>query len=255
MMAVKLKVCTFNLRHEIDVDGINNFWNRTGRVRETITTEQPDLIGFQEVTGAMRSWLKEALSDYTVLAPFFDGDSPVIAYRTAVFELTGFSHFWLSPTPQVPESRFDGDQSKYPRMAVAATLRRHGAAEPLRFYNTHLDHKGVIARLLGATQLMQDISLWGGKTVLTGDFNALPDTPEIVTIAACPTLPMTDATAALGGTFHSFGKKAPAEKTKIDYIFTNAACDPAESYIVEDVPVDGVYISDHNPVCAYITLD
>ena len=253
-MAVKLKICTFNLRHEIDVDGINNFWNRTARVRETIAAEQPDLIGFQEVTGAMRAWLKEKLTEYTLLAPFFDGDSPVIAYRSAVFELTGFTHFWLSPTPQVPESRFGGDQSKYPRMAVSATLRHHKAAEPICFYNTHLDHKGTIARLLGATQLMQDMSKQPCKVVLTGDFNALPDTPEILTVTACPTMPMTDATAMLGGTFHSFGKKAPGEETKIDYIFTNAACDPTESYIVEDLPADGVYISDHNPVCAYITL-
>lgn len=253
-MAVKLKICTFNLRHEIDVDGVNIFWNRTGRVLETIAREKPDLIGFQEVTGRMRAWLKASLAEYTVLAPFYDGDSPVLAYRTEMLELTGFEHFWLSPTPAVPESRFGGDQSQYPRMAVAATLRHHEASEPLRFYNTHLDHKGGTARLLGATQLMQAMSLWGGKVVLTGDFNALPDTAEIKTITACPTLPMVDATAALSGTFHSFGRKAPAERTKIDYIFTNADCDLAESYIVEDIPVDGVYISDHSPVCAYISL-
>lgn len=254
-MAVKLKVCTFNLRHAIDVDGDNIFWNRTGRVLETIEREAPDLIGFQEVTEAMRVWLQTELRGYTVLAPDFAGDAPVIAYRTSAFHLAAVEHFWLSATPNIPASRFGGDQSKYPRMAVAATLKHAEAAEPLRFFNTHLDHKGVTARLLGATQLMQAMSLWGGRFVLTGDFNALPDTPEIKTITACPSLPVTDATAELGGTFHSFGRKAPEEKTKIDYIFTNASCDPAEAYIVEDLPVDGIYISDHNPVCAYITLD
>lgn len=253
-MAVKLNVFTFNLRHEIDVDGDNIFWNRTGRILETIEQHCPDLIGFQEVTEAMRLWLQTSLRGYTVLAPDFAGDAPVIAYRTECFHLAAVEHFWLSSTPNIPGSRFIGDQSKYPRMAVAATLRHRDAAEPLCFFNTHLDHKGATARLLGATQLMQAISRWGGKFVLTGDFNALPGTPEIETITACPNLPLTDATATLGGTFHGFGRKAPEEKNKIDYIFTNADCDPAESYIVEDIPVGGIYISDHNPVCASITL-
>lgn len=193
MMAVKLKVFTFNLRVESKVDGDNIFWNRTGRVLETLETHKPDLIGFQEATDKMRDWLKSSLPGYTVLGcgrnADYHGESVVLAYRTEAFELVSFDQFWLSPTPSVPGSRFGGDQSGCPRMAVAATLKHREASELLRFYNTHLDHQGPVARLLGATQLMQAISTWGGKFVLTGDFNALPDTAEIQTVTSCKALP------------------------------------------------------------------
>ena len=256
-MAVKLKVCTFNLRVATEVDGINEFFNRAHRVLETANTEKPDLIGFQEARDSQREWLRANLPDYTILGcgreKNYLGESVVVAYRTEAFSALDFKQFWLSPTPSVAGSRFGGDQSSCPRSTVAVTLKHRESDTLLRFYNTHLDHKGAIARLLGATQLMQDIAAWGGKFVLTGDFNALPYAVEIQTITACPTLPITDATVSLGGTFHSYGRLA--DPIKIDYIFTNADCDPTESYVVEDHPADGIYISDHNPVCGFITLE
>ncbi|MBQ8397587.1 MAG: endonuclease/exonuclease/phosphatase family protein [Clostridia bacterium] len=256
-MAVKLKVFTFNLRTETTVDGDNIFWNRTGRIQELLAAEKPDLIGFQEVTDKMRDWLRTSLPGYTVLGcgrgKDYRGESMALAYRTDDFELIGLEQFWLSPTPDQPGTRFSGDQSSCPRMVTDVTLKHHDAEELIRFYNTHLDHKGAVARLLGATQLMQAISQWGGKFVLTGDFNALPETVEMQTITSCKYLPIIDATALLGGTFHNFGRKE--KPSKIDYIFTNADCDPAESQIIEDIPVNGIYLSDHNPVCAYITIE
>lgn len=255
-MAVKLKVFTFNLRTDSPEDGINVFGNRTGRILEVIETHKPDLIGFQEASDAMRDWLRASLPAYTVLGcgrlKDYRGESVVLAYRTDAFEPVSFDQFWLSHTPSVPGSRFGGDQSPCPRMAVVATLKHREAEDLLHFYNTHLDHRGATARLLGASQLMQNIAKRGGHFVLTGDFNALPDTPEIKVFTTCPDLPIVDVTAALGGTFHGFGTRKPPQK--IDYIFTNAPCDPCESFVVEDIPVDGVYISDHNPVCAYITI-
>ena len=99
---------------------------------------------------------------------------------------------------------------------------------------------------------MTDISARtkGEKYIITGDFNALPDTPEINFIVNAGA---ADATAALGGTFHAFGQRK--DKIKIDYVFTNAPFDLNESYVVEDNPADGVYISDHNPVCAFIEIN
>lgn len=256
-MSVELKICTFNLRVATEHDGINNFPYRTHRILDTIRTEKPDVIGFQEARDEQRLWLRESLTDYTLLGcgrnANYRGESVVLAYRTDVFEMIAFEQFWLSPTPSVPASRFGADQSTCPRTTVAASLKHHDADEILHVYNTHLDHKGPIARLLGATQLIQRISAQGGKFVLTGDFNATPDAAEIQSITACPTLPIVDATVGLGGTFHDYGKLDNPEK--IDYIFTNAECDPVESYLIEDHPADGVYISDHNPVFAYITLN
>ena len=42
-MSTSIKVCTFNLRVVAEVDGINIFYNRTGRISETIKNESPKL--------------------------------------------------------------------------------------------------------------------------------------------------------------------------------------------------------------------
>ncbi|MBE6668855.1 MAG: endonuclease/exonuclease/phosphatase family protein [Ruminococcaceae bacterium] len=253
---MKIKVMTFNLRTDTPVDGINKFTERVDRVKEVIMNEDPDLIGFQEAKDSMREWLRNTLSDYCIFGCGRDknyyGESTVIAVKKNKFEVISMDNFWLSTNTELPGSRFGIDQSNCPRITTCVRLCAKEISAPFWFYNTHLDHKGSTARLLGSTALMHDIALRtrGEKYVLTGDFNALPDTREIEFIVNAGA---ADATATLGGTFHGFGRLE--NKIKIDYIFTNADFDASESYVVEDNPVEGVYISDHNPVCGFIELN
>ncbi len=252
---------TFNLRTEADVDGINHFNNRKGRVLETISGYAPSLIGFQEATDSMRSWLNDELPKlgYAVQGcgrmSDYRGESTVLAYPRRDFELISLENKWLSPTPRVPGSRFAEDQSGCPRIFTAAELKpRQG--DRFIFLNTHLDHKGKLARLIGAEQIMQYLSERGLHFVITGDMNARPDAPEIAAFTSSEPCgrPVIDATASLGGTFHAFGKLTPEQMSKIDYIFTDMACDASKSFVVPDEPVDGIYISDHRPVVSYIEI-
>ena len=91
-------------------------------------------------------------------------------------------------------------------------------------------------------------------TILTGDFNARPDSREICVITENEVCGLVDLTASLGGTFHGFGKYSSEEMPKIDYIFSNMNADPAESFAVIDESVDGLYISDHYIVCSFIEV-
>ncbi len=248
----ELKIMSFNLRVDNAGDGINAFTNRFDRVIETILKESPDIIGFQEVTDGMRARLRDHIPGYTVQGcgreKNYHGESMLIAYRTADVELISLENVWLSHTPAIPGSTYGGDQSPCPRMFTAARLKHNRVAEPFLFINTHLDHWGATARLLGASQLAQYITTRAGVTILTGDFNATPEAPEMQMLAAL----LHDTTAGLGGTFHNFGRLAPADTVKIDYIFANV---PAiRAYAVEDVPVDGQYYSDHNAVVSLIEL-
>ncbi len=248
-----LKIMTFNLRVDNPGDGINSFTNRFDRVMDTILRESPDIIGFQEVTDGMRTRLRDCIPGYTVQGcgrqADYHGESMLIAYRTADVELISLENVWLSYTPTVPGSTFGGDQSPCPRMFTAAEIKHDRVREPFWFINTHLDHWGATARLLGAAQLAQYISTRAGHIILVGDFNATPDTPEIRLLSER----LTDTTAALGGTFHEFGRLLPDKTVKIDYIFADIPA--TRAYAVEDVPVDGQYYSDHNAVCAYIPLN
>lgn len=262
-MAVELKIFSFNLRTEVRSDGINYFEYRKPRILDVIEKESPDLIGFQEATDSMRNFLTESLFPlgYTVVgcgrSAYYRGESTMIAYKRNIMEMISAETKWLSATPSVAGSRFGGDQSDCPRVFTALTLKRHDVATPFIFLNTHLDHLGERARLLGAAEICQYLSEKAIPFVLTGDMNAEPDAPEITmfTERALCGAAVVDATANLGPTFHDFGRLLPDKAVKIDYIFTNIPCDVSRSYRVEDHPVDGVYISDHNPVCAFVTLE
>lgn len=258
-MSAKIKVFTFNLRVEAKVDGINIFDNRRGRILDTILEYSPDVIGFQEANDKMREWLIDSLSDYFVVGcgrlGDWRGESTVLAFKKHMFEMISLENRWLSATPDIPGSTFGGDQSSCPRMFTAVLLKHREAEKPFIFLNTHLDHKGAVARLLGAVEIMQYLSEKGYHFVITGDMNARPDAREIAAFtdfAPCGSA-VVDATEKLGGTFHAFGKlEVPV---KIDYIFTDMLCDTDESFIVPNEPIDGVYITDHCPVCSFVTAE
>lgn len=249
---MKLKVMSFNLRVRAKGDGINIFDNRRDRILETIKTEDPDLIGFQEATDVMKVWLNEVLCDtYVILGcgrgPEYRGETPCLAYKRELFELVSFNTFWLSDTPDVPGSRFEElDQSPFPRVTFEAKLSPVDYEGCISFVNTHLDHKGELARVAAMKMISERIG--EGKFILTGDMNAFPDSECIALMKSVPGV--CEVTENIPTTFHKYGEIT--YDYKIDYIFTNAT--PISSYAIEDSSVDGVYISDHYPVVAEIEI-
>ena len=254
---MKIKAVTFNLRMENPGDGINYFFNRTPLILDKIQRESPDIICFQEATVRILAWLRASLSEYTVVgigrgADFTDEANP-IAFRKDRFELFGLDQFWLSPTPEIPGSRY-ADQSTCPRICTAATFRPTGEGRLIRVYNTHLDHVGRGARLLGMRSVLErigrDRARMRSPIILTGDFNAEPDEECIAELSAYSNRMLADATAAVPITFHNFGRKEG--NGKIDYIFTDAAIvDPAAIW---DDRRDGIWLSDHYPIAVGLEI-
>lgn len=252
-MPTKVRVMTFNLRIPAKIDGINQFENREGRILSCIRQYSPDIIGFQEVNDLSRPFLKEALTEYDTVGigrtVNYTGEGCTIAFKKDLFELVSLDHFMLSSTPEVWGSRYEGsDQSKCPRVYVRVLLKHHDIEEPFYFYDVHTDHEGSLSRCLASMQLVQDIASHDKKFIITGDFNAQPDDKEIKMITASAVRPVADITKDLGGTFHNFGRlETPV---KIDYIFIDPAIGVTLCERVKDEPVDGLYVSDHNPVIA-----
>ena len=253
----KIKVMSFNLRMDTEYDGINRFRNRIGRVMEVIEKEDPDIIGFQEVTDYMRGVMRENLKGYTVVgcgrSKDLKDEAMLIAFKHADCELLSLDNVWLSNTPRVFGSRYGGDQSGCPRMYTVARLKHKNTDTPFNFFNTHLDHEGENARYLGSLQLVQAISENPEKFVMTGDFNAPPDTPEIKLITeALSYRGAVDCTEELGPTFHAFAKWPKEKWVKIDYIFTDGK--KIDAYPVPDIMEDGKFYSDHNAVVSIIEI-
>jgi len=258
---MEIKVMTFNLRCACDDDGINHWRYRTGLVKTAISDEAPDLIGFQEVTRGMFGDLRNMIEDkYIVLGcgrdRDFGGEGVNIAFKKDKFDLIYFDTFWLSDAPSEPGSRYEElDQSGCPRIAVLSGLTVRGGGKKIYFCNTHLDHVGKAARVEGAKLILERMSALctqKDSVIITGDLNAYPDSEAVKTLTD-KKLGIIDITENISATFHQWGRRL-SENVKIDYIFTNGKRSDKHSYTVTKYEKDGVYCSDHFPVCGFVRI-
>jgi endonuclease/exonuclease/phosphatase family metal-dependent hydrolase len=247
---------TFNLRVPAEADGINYFDNRRERILEVLRRESPDLIGFQEASAEGKAWLcRELGGDYTVFGcgrnKNCSGEYVPVAIRNSMFEVMGAETFWLSPTPNIPGSRYtDLDQSGCVRIATATALWHRETGQIIRFVNLHTDHVGKEARKKELEQVLEYLKKRQGYKIVTGDMNAEPDSEEITSfLTSAAELGIRDCTEGIGGTFHGYGNY----NAKIDYIFSDL--ESLNSHAVTDTPVDGLYYSDHLAVCAELLWD
>lgn len=250
-----MKLVTFNIRLDWNHDGANNFCFRKKLILEKIRQEKPEIICFQEVLPHVAVWLKEQLTEYYIVGcprgADLQDEQTCIAFLPGKFNLMKLDAYWLSPTPYVPGSRYDV-QSPCPRICTEATFHHLESGKVFRLTNTHLDHEGHPARILGVTQILEKMKhepfFPDAPCILVGDMNAEPDSEEMLLVTR--ESGMLDLTRDIGGTFHGFGTVAPV---KIDYIFADPGiqCSGVAKWQVQE---NGVYISDHYPVCAELTL-
>lgn len=246
-----MKLVTFNIRCDWGEDGRNNFCFRRDMILETLDREKPDVICFQEVRPHVAAWLKERLGDYYVIGCGRGADltdeQVSIAYRRDRINLIEMETFWLSETPHTPGSRYP-DQSICPRTATEAVFENLEEKYVFRVVNTHLDHESAGARAQGLRQILEKLEravlFPGVPTVIAGDMNAEADSPELAVLGEFPYRNETEGT---GVTYHGFGQGEPCG---IDCILTRGfVCEGVAKWTEER---DGVYLSDHYPVCAVL---
>ena len=177
-----MKIVTFNIRLDWGRDGANNFSFRKDFILRKLLREKPDIICFQEVLPHVAAWLKESLPEYDIVgcprSALLDDEQTCVAYRRSGFGLLRMEAFWLSPTPNVPGSRYDV-QSPCPRICTEVILQELSRGTVFRLLNTHLDHEGQPARMLAVEQILEKLRTEtffpGIPVLLTGDMNAEPD--------------------------------------------------------------------------------
>lgn len=247
-----MKLVTFNIRCDWGEDGENDFCFRKPLILEKLRREAPDVVCFQEVLPHVAAWLKEALEGYYVIgcgrSEDLRDEQMAVAYRKDRLNLIAMETFWLSDTPWVPGSRYP-KQSVCPRTAAEVLLEDLASGLVFRLTNVHLDHEFPEARERGLEQLLRRPEGWRlfphAPAVIVGDMNAEPDSPEM---AALGSSPYRNVTGGIGVTYHGFGRSD--EPCSIDYILTRGfVCESVEKWTDER---DGVYLSDHYPVCAVL---
>lgn len=127
--------------------------------------------------------------------------------------------------------------------------------------NTHFDDIGSNARLKSAELIKKWIikNVRDFPVILTGDLNVM-DNSEVYSLFSEDTAPLVDTYKAckkpkgVNYSFHAFGRIPMSRRTKIDYIFVSNNSKVKSFDIPMEESQNGFYLSDHNPLIAYIHL-
>lgn len=241
-----MKVMTFNLRNALVEDGANAWRYRKDFVYGYLSDSDADVICLQEVVPAVKAELSAVLSEVyacvgqgRLAEPKEYDEINLIAYKKSVFDLLHTEHFWLSETPDVAGSRYP-TQLHWPRTCTHATLRAESGVYDV--FATHLDNVDSAAREKGL-KLILSRAKRKDKTIVCGDFNDIPEN-----VAGWIDENFTDVTGNLSATYTEFGKT----ERKIDYILISKNIVRISPAVCDRQIRDGVYISDHFPVFAYL---
>ncbi len=258
----ELTVMTFNMRYDTPRDGENNWKYRHDRIAQVILKQDADLFGAQEVLKHMLDTLVSRLADYAYVGVgrgdgVAAGEFSPVFYKKDRFELLDSGNFWLSETPDVAGSL--GWDAACKRIASWAILKDRKGGKELFMLNTHLDHVGEVARRESIKLLLERIKQLRGDrpAILTGDFNATPDSEVIALLLAdgsvAHTRDIADTTSGTSWTFSGFGKYPEAERTFIDYVLVTSEWKVASHTVLPD-KLEEVYVSDHTPVVTKLSI-
>lgn len=254
---VTLNWATFNVRYDNPADSLNNWQYRRDRVANFIKSEDLDIVGMQEVLHNQLEDLRQRLPEYAEVGVGREdgktqGEYSPLFFKKEKFDVLDSNTFWLS---QYPDSvGFIGWDGACTRIATWAKLRDKETGKVFMAVNTHFDHVGVEARTNGALLIIDKIKeIVGDKpAVLTGDFNVSDQWDAYKTITTNKFV-MKDAhkiaekKEGVDYTFHDFGRIAPEQCEKIDFVFVTPSVKVLRSFIPQEGDSISGYLSDHNP--------
>ncbi|GIP34703.1 endonuclease/exonuclease/phosphatase family protein [Paenibacillus sp. J2TS4] len=253
-----ITIMTFNLRVDVPADPF--VWEqRKHWAAQMIEEQAPDLLGTQEANIPMLAWLTERFSPlYEVygvnrIASEEWGEFSAVFVKRDKFSIVKKESFMLSETPEIIGS--SGWDARCERICSWVELALANDTEPVwRFFNTHLDHVGRVARQEGLKLITARIKELNEERplpfILTGDFNDVPENGllnlihEQLPMISCYDL-LTEEEKQHSLTFH--GYRGGTKGGPIDYILGSPDHPFLSTTIIRD-QVEGGYPSDHYPV-------
>ena len=252
-----MRVITWNVLTE-SASAAPSWADRCPRVADRVVALRPTVLGTQEASATMLDALVARLPDaYRWVGEGRRGrrtdETCGVVYDSSALTVLDVRHRWLSTTPEVPGSR--ADDAHLPRMLTA--VRFHDAASDgvLTVVNTHLDHVGTRARVLGAELVAQHAQ--AGPTVVMGDFNdaaqGSPAYDVLVGAGLSDTLAPRDRPDRRRRTFVGLDQQLNGDGEQIDWLFVTPDVRVEASW-VDDTPPHAPMASDHRPIVAEIHL-
>ncbi|HMT51115.1 endonuclease/exonuclease/phosphatase family protein [Dietzia sp. UBA5065] len=259
-----LHVMSWNLRRPVPavLARTADRWEvRAPRVRALLSTEQPTVLGAQEVVAGQAEAIRAALgARYRHVgrgrAPDGGGEATPVFYDADRLELLDWDQSALSDRPSRPGSASWGNV--FPRIVVSAAFRDRATGGRFLAVNTHLDPLSPRSRVRSAQAILAGVAARGLPVVLTGDLNAGPSSAAVRALLADGTL--TDSWSgarirltAEWGTYARY--RAPrGGGARIDWILSSSAFSVSRAAI-NPRRHGGGWPSDHLPVHAVMRLD
>jgi endonuclease/exonuclease/phosphatase family metal-dependent hydrolase len=255
LQAQTLRVMTFNVRYPSPDDGPNRWDLRKDLVVDTIRGKAPDLVGTQELFSEQGQYIVEKLPEYAWFGLSRRGNREDehmgVFYKKDRLRLVESGNFWLSETPETPGSM--SWSVSLPRMATWGLFELPDSGRRFYFFNTHFPHRREDdqARLECARVLAQRISRTPGNLplILTGDFNAAPDSAPYAVFAGTLKDARLSAERRIGPDGTNSGFAGSTSGRRIDWIFYRGGLKAVESETIVNGR-DGRFPSDHFPVLA-----
>ncbi len=243
--AIPIRVMTYNIR-----SGNGNLDSTAAAIRAL----QPDIVALQEVDvhWADRSAFADQVSELAAklgiearFAPIYvlPGSTPGAPQRE--FGVALLSRYHVVRFRNDTIARLSTQvQNPVPVPApglLDALLDVEG--QPVRVFNTHLDYrKDPSVRTAQVRQMLGFIGDLSVPTLVFGDMNAAPDSPELQPLLTR----LHDAWSGMASAGFTYPADAPRER--IDYVLVSAR------FSVRGVQVPDTQASDHRPVLAELLL-
>jgi len=225
---ITFTVASYNLRYANAGDSLSgNGWGvRCPYITKQIKFHGFDIFGTQEGLYAPLEQMKQNLPGYDYIGIGRDdgkkkGEHSAIFYNTEKFELLDHGDFWLSQDQTKPNMGWDAVCF---RICTWGKFRVSKTGFTFIYFNLHMDHRGVVARLESSKLILKKISKMakGTPVLLSGDFNVDQFSPSYQLITHSGVLSdsyeMADLVYAPVGTYNGFNPNSQTD-SRIDHIF------------------------------------
>ena len=179
-VSCQLRWMTYNIRLDTPEDAWDPWSQRCEHIAAMMRFHAVDVAGLQEPLRHQCDDLCARLPGYAWVGLGRDdgvdgGEFAPIFYRRARLELLAWQVDWLAPPSAHPGQK--GWDASAARIVTSALLRHRQTGHRLRSYNTHLDHRGSVARLESARLIASWVGQCCEPVVVGGDWNEPIEAP------------------------------------------------------------------------------
>ncbi|MDO9635299.1 MAG: endonuclease/exonuclease/phosphatase family protein [Paludibacter sp.] len=246
-----IRIGIYNIRGENPNDGVNLWKFRKDSLSKIVLSYNIEIVGLQE---AKQFQLEDILARTNYKYVGKEGLLNPIIYNTDRFEVIEWNMFWFSESM---EPNVKGWDARYERYCTWAKFKDKKTKREFYFFNTHFDHRGLVAKTNSAKLISSEAKKIAGNApiILAGDMNSWISTEAYRILASnfsdAKVIAPEERVYGPIGTAHNFGGVHPVQ---IDYIFVNDKVKVHTYRVIDEAYENNFYPSDHYPLYIDATI-